>query len=643
MTDVGPTDWTDDRLAEAFRARADARATPGDLVAATIDRVRPVERAPRHRRLAYLGGLVAAATVAALAILLVARPTTDRTGDDGPAQGLPILTVSEAIAVRDAGLDDREIAVSGFLGAGPVFFCAFNPAPPNPTELRCSHSWLMERPESLLTVGVGESVASGRNPSGPALSPSFALVDAPPGNRMQRDGNSIPTAVVLIGHFDDRRAAMCSAESLGSCRDTFIVDRVDSVEGVRIPPAPNVRIDLELREGGSPRTLAWAPEDVSRKLRAAFPNLAILSEVAISADRVGDLEPSLWSGALGIAERPVIVWLVTGLDRTDGDAAPVRRTFLIVDGTAEAYEDVPRDVSNIGFVPFTLIGTPTASEEPSSSPHASSGPSAEAFPNEVLGLPVIDVANAIERRDKETDDTELAVRGFWYQMPIVTSCTPQLRPPPPVRPYCNERFLKLTGEPNPVLDPPPDGSFAMPSDRQSIQPLVREGVNWGRPQADLLTGDPVVLVGHFHDRRAVSCPESSRPECSAAFMVDAVLDPSDPNLGPTVADDEELPVTATPEDIRYVVGFMVSQDSPLLLLAYPVAGGALEAIEPQVSQAPELKVARVVWVVRYLDLMSNPRPRVHTLLVIDGPRNALLFSIYEPTPDGLTRMTVIID
>ena len=55
---------------------------------------------------------------------------------------------------------------------------------------------------------------------------------------------------------------------------------------------------------------------------------------------------------------------MTGLDRRDGDAAPARRTFLIVDGTAEAYEDVPGDVSNIGFAPFTLVGTPLASETP---------------------------------------------------------------------------------------------------------------------------------------------------------------------------------------------------------------------------------------------------------------------------------------
>ena len=43
----------------------------------------------------------------------------------------------------------------------------------------------------------------------------------------------------------------------------------------------------------------------------------------------------------------------------------MRRTFLIVDSTAEAYETVPWEVDNVGFVPFTLVGTPLA---PSPSP-----------------------------------------------------------------------------------------------------------------------------------------------------------------------------------------------------------------------------------------------------------------------------------
>ncbi len=97
---------------------------------------------------------------------------------------------------------------------------------------------------------------------------------------------------------------------------------------------------------------------------AAVPDLEILSRVALPGHRIRELEPALGTGALGIIDRPV-AWEVTGLDAGASGSAPVRRTFLIVDGTAEAYETVPWEVDNVGFVPFTLVGTPLA---PSPSP-----------------------------------------------------------------------------------------------------------------------------------------------------------------------------------------------------------------------------------------------------------------------------------
>jgi hypothetical protein len=86
----------------------------------------------------------------------------------------------------------------------------------------------------------------------------------------------------------------------------------------------------------------------------AVPNLEILSRVALPGHRIGELEPSLGTGILGIIHRP-IAWVVTGLDRT-ADGPPMRRTFLLVDGSDEAYETVPWDVEpSVGFAPFTLV------------------------------------------------------------------------------------------------------------------------------------------------------------------------------------------------------------------------------------------------------------------------------------------------
>ena len=107
----------------------------------------------------------------------------------------------------------------------------------------------------------------------------------------------------------------------------------------------------------------WTPADVDRLLLAAVPDFEILSRVALPGHRIRELEPALGTGALGIIDRPV-AWVVTGLE-AGGGGAPVRRTFLLVDNTAEAYETVPWDVANVGFVPFALVPLPLA---PSPSP-----------------------------------------------------------------------------------------------------------------------------------------------------------------------------------------------------------------------------------------------------------------------------------
>lgn len=611
MTDRVPTEWSDDRLNAAFRHRADARATPGDLVRATIDRVRSVERAPRHRRLVYLGGLVGAASVAAIAILLVARPAIDRTGDDGLVQGLPILTVSEAIAVRDGGPDDREIAVSGFLGAGPVFFCAFNPAPLNPTELRCSQSWLMERPESLLTVGVGESVASGRNPTGPALSPSFALVDAPPGHPLTRDGNSTPSAVVLIGHFDDRRAVMCPADSVPACTDTFVVDRVESVEGART--AANVRLDLDPLDGRPARGLTWKPDEVAARLLSEVPNLTILSQVAVASPRVGELEPSLGTGALGIIDRREIVWLVTGLEATTGGQEPARRAFLIVDGTAEAYEAVPFNVDNVGFVPFTLVGTPFASDEPSAtapspSPTPFGGPANA--PAEVLGLPVISVSDALARIRGEFDDTELAVRGYYVPPSRVISCKDTPADANPLRQSCSTASQWLMDAPE-QLEDPTTGERRAPTS-PALNPIIPGGVPFplGNPGFEPAQSPlPVVVLGHFADRR------SHEFDAAKQFVVDALLWRSGTSisLGGFVEPISQVETTAdVTERIERVLG-------PARAIWFGlVTPNELADTDPDAVQGiPDLKTASAVWLVHRL-VEEDGRAVVRTAFTVEG-------------------------
>ncbi len=123
-----PTDWPDERLAAAFLARAAARPTPQDLAAATLERVRRSSPRSPSRPWRYSLGAIgaAAAVVIVVAAIAIGRPAAEpgqspSIGPAATAPGLPVLSVAEAIAIRDADPTDREIAVRGYFSpaAGP--------------------------------------------------------------------------------------------------------------------------------------------------------------------------------------------------------------------------------------------------------------------------------------------------------------------------------------------------------------------------------------------------------------------------------------------------------------------------------------------------------------------------------------------
>jgi len=99
------------------------------------------------------------------------RPTAS-TGPSAPAEvlGLPVITVPDALAVRDGGTNDRELAVRGWFSPFAPISC---PAPArwpvSPVEPDCPDPWvvLMEQPESLATAQA--SRFEGRPPTGPSF------------------------------------------------------------------------------------------------------------------------------------------------------------------------------------------------------------------------------------------------------------------------------------------------------------------------------------------------------------------------------------------------------------------------------------------------------------------------------------------
>jgi len=354
-------DWTEERLTAAFTARAASKRTePAELLATTIAALRT---APGRTRIGWprlATGFAAAAAAVVLATLALTgplistRPTESEPvgsggtatpaasgGMSGPGDALSDLTthpisVSQAIVIRDGGTDDHEIAVEGFLSPSPIISCLARLTPPNPTRLECpeSFSWLMERDEQLQT-NTGTELSLGP-PAGPAFHPSFALV-TPPIRPTDGSKPAPNAAVMLIGHFDDRRARLCPAqtETAIRCADAFVVDRVAVLNGVIQPidtRLDNTRYDNALKRDVTvdPRS---AVAEIDRLVQAEARGDSILSRQLITGERLAFAEPAL-SGTTFVGAD--LIWLVTTLHETaDG---PVARTWLIVDGSTSPFE-----------------------------------------------------------------------------------------------------------------------------------------------------------------------------------------------------------------------------------------------------------------------------------------------------------------
>jgi hypothetical protein len=595
--DRRPTDWPDDRLADAFSARADAHRTPSDLSAATIDRIRRVPRiAPIRDRFVRLGGLVAAAAVVAVvAVALVARPTTGPIGSAGPTGapttfGLPELSVDDAIAIRDSGVDDREIAVHGFLATfGPM------PCPPpttdlttlnNPTRLWCesAQTWVMEQPEVL--VNRTSTSVSGRPPSGPALKPGLALVDT---SGLGLLGESdFPSAVVFIGHFDDRRADFCPVDVRAACADTFIVDRVDR----------GTLATVTVKDLAQPDQPVQADSEIDALIQRVDPSLRILSRRVVAIDRLASTEPVYQSTPGGTPSYvSSAAWVVTALPPVDASGRAVARTFVIFDGTdiiSEITRNGPVQVT-LGQAPSSQDPTSTATPNPSLGPTPSPTPaqSAQVALSTLLAAPIT-VSQAIDHRESQLDDTELAVSGYYVVPNYVLDCAVDLSSP--ISPHCEDGVTWLA-EQQPTDLATTIGASPPPGPKLNL--VIRAGVAF-----DLDSSIPafsvrhVVALGHFDDRRAETCVDVIT--CRLEFVVDRVEDANS-----SMPLTRVVRMTQSAKDTPEAVAARVLRDVERVLDSWLVVidGSSLPTIEPDAIQyAAELADAKVVWIARRLVL-----------------------------------------
>ena len=252
------------------------------------------------------------------------------TASDFPtaSAGLPVQTVADAIAVRDAkddGGPPTELAIAGWYQAPLASsFCALVPANPVPFlvgDCNLDQTWLMASPESLWTSDPGGSgsALSRRSPAGPAINVTFPGLTPPPPLPIPATGTSSPTPVVVVGHFHDRRSALCPPDRLAACEQRFVVDAVTWVDR----NAATLPVFVDLDPNGTTLTTTQQAV-VSDFVAAQAPLLQII--VGKVAD-IGRIQPGVTSSA-GLTSEAAL-WVGTYVVAGSDQAPPTALTFLV--------------------------------------------------------------------------------------------------------------------------------------------------------------------------------------------------------------------------------------------------------------------------------------------------------------------------
>ena len=179
--------------------------------------------------------LVAALGAAILLTNWMRMPSSSEGAFPSTANGLPVVMVPDAIEVQqlNAGSD---VAVAGWFEQSPPLRCD-SPQPPVVELLNgnCTidATWLMSEAEGLVDMTADGIRAS--PPSSPAVNVVFDGPDTSWAKPLPQRGRSVPTPVVFVGHFDDKRAAGCNVEALQRCLDRFVVTDVTWADGVDNP------------------------------------------------------------------------------------------------------------------------------------------------------------------------------------------------------------------------------------------------------------------------------------------------------------------------------------------------------------------------------------------------------------------------
>jgi hypothetical protein len=253
------SDDLDRQLRERLRATRLPAAPDALHDRIRVAAARPPAPAPRF---AMLGGARLRLAIAIALLLLAGLAAITFIGAPRPwlssVDGLPVMTVSQALAAHAArALPGGRAAIQGWWSSGQADHgCA--PPPPEPNgeyvlgdlELYCHDGeWgITELDEPMFVVQPNSGLVT-YEAKGPHLTP-FVPQDLEGGPDLfalpRINGQPYaPVPIVVVGHFDDPRAAQCRESARQLCLDRLVLDRIVSFEpdavatpGVTPSPTP---------------------------------------------------------------------------------------------------------------------------------------------------------------------------------------------------------------------------------------------------------------------------------------------------------------------------------------------------------------------------------------------------------------------
>jgi len=169
--------------------------------------------------------------IAGFLIASAALAGCDSAGERATVDGLPILSVDEALAGASNGsLGTDAVAVDGWWSNSPDrHSCPAPVAPVGELELYCADGdyGITERNEPIEIATHDRTVSA---IEGGWLTPY--LDERVPGIQdlfripAQLNQGSKPIPILVIGHFGDARAARCRPQAIDLCRRRLVLDRI---------------------------------------------------------------------------------------------------------------------------------------------------------------------------------------------------------------------------------------------------------------------------------------------------------------------------------------------------------------------------------------------------------------------------------